>query len=318
MNNSVNKAVSDNPSTNFTGLQQPFFSIVIPTYNRASFLARTLESVRKQNYPHFEVIVVDDGSTDNTEAVMQEWLGPQVRYYKKVNGERAAARNFGTKHSRGDYITFLDSDDLLYPHYLQNAVESLAHYQKPPFLHLGYEVTDTHLNAKVRVNSLLSDDISMFVKGNPLSCMGVFLRRDVAQQFLFNEDRQLSGSEDWELWIRIAAHVGVKTDNRIGAALIDHDSRSVQHFSREKLVARKELALKYAFEDAAVQEKFGKYKAKIEAYWDSYIALHLVLSRQYGKGMQFWLQSAIQYPKSMLERRTLAIFKHVLTGPFRK
>ncbi len=318
MSNSVEKVVSGNPAANFTGSPQPFFSVIIPTYNRASFLPRTLQSVLAQTYPHFEILVVDDGSTDNTEAVMQEWIGEKVQYHKKANAERAAARNYGTKHSRGDYITFLDSDDLLYPNYLQNAVESLAHYQNPPFLHLGYEVTDKYLNAKVRINTLLSDDISMFVKGNPLSCMGVFLRRDVAQEFLFNEDRQLSGSEDWELWIRIAAHVGIKTDNRIGAALIDHDSRSVQHFSREKLVARKELVLKYAFADARVQEKFGRHKSQIEAYWDSYIALHLVLSRHYGKGMQFWLQSAIHYPKSILERRTLAIFKHVLTGPFRK
>ncbi len=298
--------------------QAPLFSIVIPTYNRAAFLPRTLQSVLDQTYPHFEVIVVDDGSTDNTEEVLRSFVGAKVAYYQKPNAERAAARNFGTQHSRGDYVTFLDSDDLLYPQYLQNAAESIAAYQNPPFLHLGYEVTDPALNAKVRVNNLSSDDISVFIKGNPLSCMGVFLRKDIARQFRFNEDRQLSGSEDWELWIRIASHVGLKTDNRIGAALIDHESRSVQHFSKDKLVERKELSVKYAFEDPEVQAKFGMHKKAIIAYWHSYIALHLVLSQNYTQGFRFWLDAALRYPLAVFERRTLAIFKHMVLGNFRK
>jgi len=291
-----------------------FFSVIIPTYNRAAFLPKTVQSVLNQTYPHYEVIIVDDGSTDDTAQVVQPLLSDRVFYFRKENAERAAARNFGTRQSGGDYITFLDSDDLLYPDYLQNARESIRKYNDPSFLHLGYAITDENGHPKVKVDSLPTDDISIFIKGNPLSCMGIFLRKDISRQFYFNEDRQLSGSEDWELWIRVAAQAGIKTDNRISAALIDHDSRSVQHFSKDKLVQRKELALRYAFADQAVREKFGLHRRQITAYWDSYIALHLVLSGCTKAGLRFWLYSVRACPPSIFERRTLAIIKHALRG----
>ncbi len=293
------------------------FSVIIPTYNRADFIARTIRSVLDQSYPHYEIIVVDDGSTDHTTAVVKELESPNIQYYKKKNEERAAARNYGVTRAKGDYITFLDSDDLLYPNYLQTAAEAIGRYASSPFFHLAYEVTDAQLNSKVKVDQLRSDDISIFIKGNPLSCMGCFLHREVARQFRFNEDRELSGSEDWELWIRVAAHFGLKTDNQVSAALVDHEGRSVAHYSEEKLRKRKELALRYAFADGQVKEKFGAYSRRIEAYWDSYIALHLVLSKKNASGLRYFFRSVAGHPPSLFERRTLGIVKHCLLNLLR-
>jgi glycosyltransferase involved in cell wall biosynthesis len=290
----------------------PFFSIIIPAYNRASLIGNALHSLKVQSFSDFEALVIDDGSTDNTEEVVSGWLSPCFHYHKKENAERGAARNFGLHKAQGQYITFLDSDDVVYPHYFQQAKEAIEHYQNPPFLHLGYEVVDEHMRPLTKVNYLQSDDIHPFIKGNPLSCTGVFLRNDIADQFLFREDRDLAGSEDWELWIRIAANVGIKTDNRIAAALINHDSRSVKHYSKQKLIRRKELAMAYAFEDQAVRKAFAPYLKKINSYWDSYIALHLVLSGNLGSGLSFWLHSMRQYPLSLFERRSAAIFKHLI------
>jgi glycosyltransferase involved in cell wall biosynthesis len=294
-------------------MQEPLlFSIIIPTYNRASFINRTIKSALDQSYPHFEIIVVDDGSTDDTEQMIKNIASDRVLYYKKNNAERAAARNYGVRHSTGAYVTFLDSDDLLYEHYLSNAAESIRHFQNPPFLHLGYEITDTNLQSKTKVDSLVTDDIRMFIKGNPLSCMGIFLRKDIAVAYPFNEDRELSGSEDWELWIRIAANAGIKTDNRITAALIDHDSRSVTQYREDKLLKRKNLALQYAFADPAVRQKFGPFYKEIESYWDSYIALHLVLACEAVKGAKYLLAALGKHPLSLFERRTAAIIKHII------
>ncbi len=295
----------------------PFFSVIIPTYNRASFIARTLQSVLNQTYSHFEVIVVDDGSTDCTAAVVKEFAGPRLHYYQKSNGERAAARNYGTARASGDYVTFLDSDDLLYPGCLQTAAEAIATHAFPPFFHLAYEVTDPQLNAKAKVDGLRSDDITIFIKGNPLSCAGCFLRREVAEAFRFNEDRTLSGSEDWELWIRVAAHFGIKTDNRVSSALIDHEARSVKSYPEEKLLKRKELALQYAFADDQVKEKFGARRRQMISYWDSYIALHLILSGNNARGLRYLFSSLTKYPFSLFERRTLGIAKHCLLNVLR-
>ena len=79
-----------------------FISVIIPTYNRAHLIAGTLDSILAQKYQDFEIIIVDDGSTDDTEMVVASYLSDNVSYYKKENGERGAARNFGASKAKGD------------------------------------------------------------------------------------------------------------------------------------------------------------------------------------------------------------------------
>ena len=100
------------------------FSIIIPTYNRASLIKETINSVLLQDYPNFEIIIVDDGSTDDTENIVKSIEDSRINYHKKTNAERGAARNFGIKLAKGEYITFLDSDDILYVNHLTNWVKS--------------------------------------------------------------------------------------------------------------------------------------------------------------------------------------------------
>jgi glycosyltransferase involved in cell wall biosynthesis len=289
----------------------PFFTVVIPTYNRAAFIAKTLFSVLAQTCQSFEIIVVDDGSTDNTQAVVNQLTDPRITYHRRSNGERGAARNTGSALARGQYITFLDSDDLLYPNFLQYAFESIQQYNNPPFLHMAYEVLREN-GKNARIDWIKNGDISCLRKGNPLSCIGVLLRKDVAQAFPFQEDRNLSGSEDWELWLRIAANYGLCTDNRISAALVDHGERSVMSFDEHKLANRKNLALKYAFRDPAVVQKFTPYKKQMTAYCDSYISLHLMLSGKSRPAWKYMRQAIFEHSGVIFEKRFLVIIKHFL------
>jgi glycosyltransferase involved in cell wall biosynthesis len=106
-------------------------SIILPTYNRAKFLPEALAAIRSQQWTDWELIVVDDGSTDETEAVVreltQEWKQP-VRYIRQQNQGAYGARNTGLDHARGEYIAFYDSDDLWLPHHLLDCVEALAQH----------------------------------------------------------------------------------------------------------------------------------------------------------------------------------------------
>lgn len=292
------------------------FSVVIPTYNRAGFIGRTIESVLNQRYRLLEIIVVDDGSTDNTREVVESYRSNFITYIKIENSERGAARNTGIAHARGEYITFLDSDDLYYPDYLSNARESIVENNYPSFFHLAYEIRDEKLNT-LYSRKIIGNDIKFLVKGNDLSCLGVFVRKDITDKFHFNTDRNLSGSEDWELWLRLAANFGLVTDSRISAALIVHNARSVFSYDEQKLVMRKNLALEYAFRDEKVKSTFGKYLPQMEAYCDSYIALHLVLSRENKKGLRYLRHSIRLYYPVMFERRFLAILKYVLLNKLR-
>ena len=88
-----------------------FFSIIIPTYNRAHVLAKAIESVINQRYTNWELIIIDDGSNDNTREVVQQFNDPRINYVYQENTERSQARNNGIKLAKGLYICFLDSDD---------------------------------------------------------------------------------------------------------------------------------------------------------------------------------------------------------------
>jgi glycosyltransferase involved in cell wall biosynthesis len=103
--------------------QPVFFSIVIPTYNRADLIMKTLASVFSQTYLHYEVIVVDNCSTDNTEEVLSGYIqAGKIRYLKNDrNYERSWSRNRGMENAKGDFVTFLDSDDFMYPDNLKDA-----------------------------------------------------------------------------------------------------------------------------------------------------------------------------------------------------
>ena len=97
------------------------FSIILPTYNRASFLSNAIKSVINQTYSNWELIVVDDGSTDNTKDIIEEYIGKdnRIKYIYQENFERSAARNNGITNSHGEWICFLDSDDLFHKTHLE-------------------------------------------------------------------------------------------------------------------------------------------------------------------------------------------------------
>jgi len=124
----------------------PFVSVVIPTYNRAHGVTAALASVLAQTYLNFEVIVVDDGSTDGTAEALQEFIcgqhcqGKEVRYFFQPNGGQSAARNRGIAEARGKWIAFLDSDDVWLPRKLEWQVRATEH-----FVSCGACITDAML-----------------------------------------------------------------------------------------------------------------------------------------------------------------------------
>ncbi|PKQ70934.1 glycosyltransferase family 2 protein [Raineya orbicola] len=261
-------------------MNSPLFSIVIPTYNRADFIKQTLQSVIHQKFTDFEVIVVDDGSTDNTEEVVKPFLSEKLRYYKVPNGERAKARNFGITQAKGKYITFVDSDDLLYPNYFQIAYDFLQKKPDSVFWALSYEMKDEKGN--ILFKQIHRGDIAQKLQfGNILSCIGVFVKKEILLENPFNENRDLSGTEDYELWLRLASRYPLQGISTICASMINHNSRSVLSISTEKLIKRIKSLLQNTSGDEKIKNFYGsKGIANIEAHSYLYIALHLVMAKK--------------------------------------
>ena len=114
--------------------EKPFISVVIPTFNRASQVQAAVKSVLAQTYREFEVIVVDDGSTDGTKSIFQRFLSEnnaanQVRYMFQPNQGQSAARNKGVEAARGEWIAFLDSDDTWFPEKLELQMKALERFE---------------------------------------------------------------------------------------------------------------------------------------------------------------------------------------------
>ena len=101
-------------------MHTPFFSVVIPVYNRAAELRLAIESVRAQNFQDFEIIVVDDGSRDNPQEVIESFHDPRLHFIRQPNAGGGAARNRGIDETRGRFVAFLDSDDVFLPHHLSS------------------------------------------------------------------------------------------------------------------------------------------------------------------------------------------------------
>ena len=154
---------------------------------------------------------------------------------------------------------------------------------------------------------------SLIVKGNFMACQGVFLQKDFAKFNLFIEDRNLAGSEDYELWLRISTITNIVINPVVTSALIDHSDRSVIKIDVDKLIKRKELMLHYLFSNKLINSKLLKYKKILKAGAYSYISLHIALSKQSKKiALKYLFKAIKQSPMFIFKRRYFAIIKHLM------
>jgi glycosyltransferase involved in cell wall biosynthesis len=292
-------------------MDSPFFSIIIPTYNRAGFIGKTIDSFLKQTFEDFEIIVVDDGSTDNTKEIVSAFTDSRVKYYWKENAERGAARNYGAKIAQGKYLNFFDSDDIAYPNHLQEAFKLIEDYKNPEVFALGYDIIN-ETRELIRKREPFKDINKQLIHGNLLSCNGVFILRDTALKHPFSEIRELSASEDYFLWLQLASKFKIYFKNTTTSAIIEHDNRSVLEINPEKLIKRKELMLQMAIQDQSIVNYYENKIKYLKANTYSYIALHLAMSN-HKKQTLFYLKKTLkETPDFIFKRRFFAILKYMV------
>ena len=186
-----------------------FLSIIIPTFNRSELLYRALNSVFMQTYSDYEVIVIDDGSTDGTAEMLQKNF-TQVRYFYQSNKGVSASRNKGLELAKGRWIAFLDSDDEWLPHKLEKQISLLK--AKP-----DYKICHTEeiwVRNGVRVNQMKKHRKTggwIFPQCLPLCVMSpssILIHHSVFDS-IGNFDTSLPACEDYDLWLRITAEYPV-------------------------------------------------------------------------------------------------------------
>ncbi len=191
----------------------PNVSVIIPTYNSAKFLPETIESVLGQTYQDFELIIIDDGSTDHTKEVIASYLKdhPQkIKYFYQKNSGVSAARNHGMQAAKGSFIAIIDSDDLWFPGRLMEGMKMMDAHPNVGLVHSNViNITEEGkpFNIISRNKKFLSGYISdyIFLRKADILCPTVLFRKECCDRLGgFDHNLATLGCEDRELWIRIA------------------------------------------------------------------------------------------------------------------
>lgn len=191
-------------------IDAPFFSVVIPLYNRAEIIVETVRSVLSQTWQDFEVIVVDDGSADHPEQAMATITDPRVRLIRQENSGGSIARNTGIEAARGQYIAFLDSDDSFLPEKLARAaaackatqVEVYYNYAK---VDRGQGVYGIKPNRPLAVGERV--DEFLFCAGETMQTSTLVVRADIARKVMFTP--RLAKGQDLDFVVRLE-HAGAR------------------------------------------------------------------------------------------------------------
>lgn len=180
-------------------------SIIVPCYNQAQYLDEALQSVLDQTYENWECIVVNDGSCDNTDAIMMIWLKKDTRfkYLRKENGGLSAARNSGIYIADGEFILPLDADDMIAATYLKLAIEA---FEADASLKLVYCKAEK-FGYKTGVWNLPIFSLENLAKNNVIFCTALF-RKEEWELVQGYDEKMIYGWEDWEFWISILKNGG--------------------------------------------------------------------------------------------------------------
>jgi glycosyltransferase involved in cell wall biosynthesis len=185
----------------------PEVSVVVPAYNAARFVASAIESVLAQTYDDYEILVVDDGSTDDTREVVNQYKSAKIRYIAQKNAGVAVARNTGMAEGRGRWVAFLDADDTWFPTKLERQMHALRADSSARVCYSAFTVVDASLapigvRRSARVGTALED---LLLRGNIVGSICTVLcdREMILSTGGF--DPRLSQCADWEMWVRLAA-----------------------------------------------------------------------------------------------------------------
>lgn len=211
-------------------MNKPYFSIVIPTYNRGNLIGRCIDSIRSQNYTNWEAIIVDNYSEDNTEEIVMSYNDERIRFIKNHNyGVIAVSRNKALDMAKGDWICFLDSDDAWLPSKLEKMCEYTDKYD---LIYHGFRMDLPRRYPFQRLNNYfyeINESTVEYViqRGDPICPSCACLSRTILGQTRFDEGTEFKAVEDYDFFLQILAkHPKIKY---IKKALTLYDMNGCSH-----------------------------------------------------------------------------------------
>jgi glycosyltransferase involved in cell wall biosynthesis len=248
-------------------MSQPLVSIIMPAYNAEKFIAESIESVLAQTYTNWELLVVDDGSTDNTKQIVEKFCAAdhRVKYFYQPNGKQGKARNNGLTHATGKYIAFLDSDDVWLPQKLETQLKEIEEKNVDLVFAECIMFTGSVSESKKLMHSgkgyFKGDEgLHKFLDHNQVPCSTVLVKKYVLQDAGgFTENKAIPYAEDYHLWLRLLLQgftfYGIETE------LAGYRLHPASSSHGDKLVISHVIE---AFQD--IKNHYRSYKSLLNAY----------------------------------------------------
>ena len=250
----------------------PLISVIIPTYNRSEYICDAVDSVLAQTYGNIEIIIIDDGSTDNTEELLRRY-GSKVKYIRQDNAGPSAARNNGIRNARGDLLAFLDSDDIWLSEKLERQIQLMEQSGGIGLVGCGSITIDSSGRAIARpvirrnytskrrfVNELMVHNI---VCGG---VSGSLIRRECFDKLgLFCEDLWIG--EDRDMWIRIANHYHMRFVEQPLIKLRSHGANLNKNIARMKMDGKKVVVRNIKRRNLILRRKAHSYR-HLDIAWE--------------------------------------------------
>jgi glycosyltransferase involved in cell wall biosynthesis len=231
----------------------PYFSIIIPVFNKENFVAKTMKSVLCQTFSDFEIIIVNDGSTDQSEAKILEFRDSRIQYYSHENKGVSAARNFGIQKASAEYICFLDADDYWYTNFLETMHQYTSEIPMQKVFASKIEIETKKRIVKAQysvVENTENFEFWDFFDASRKECVlwtsSICIHKSVFEK-VGGFDTQIKHGEDTELWIRIGLEFPIVFIYKVLARYVYDEasvSRKLNYFFEP-----------YTFEKYAAQEK---------------------------------------------------------------
>jgi len=291
---------------------KPFFSIIISTYNRSFFLDKAIKSVISQSYKNWELIIVDDGSTDNTNEVVGKYINDsRIKYWYQQNQERCVARNKGIKESQGEYICFLDSDDYFLECHLQNLHDKLSVEGDGRIIYFSKSyIYNVVLNIMEKVKYSIGDecDISSCVLYAPPIHTVAINRMELLKSKILFVDEYLPFAE-WSYFVSQMYEYGFKYKelHKYSVVIVHHEKNTTaftENFVEGKYNFILLMQKKYSLRSQDIQDTLINLRVSLANF--------KILKKEYIESFYLLIDSVRQKPSIFFTRKFLGVIKKFL------
>ena len=288
-------------------------SVISPCHNYGRFLGNALESVVAQGDPDWEVIVVDDGSTDETLSVARQWQAAhpeRIRWLTQDNAGPGAARNRGARQSTGDWLLFLDADDALLPGALGRYRDSVSGNPGASIVVAGAQtlrdgaLADTRRAAPASADRI--ENFAAFVRGElcPFNGGAVLMHRRVMDRLSYPEG--IRTSEDFVLFAQAFSLFDCASVREPAVAM--HRHADSLRYNPEALDGARDVMIDLLFDPGALPERAMRFRCEVESTWYLVVSRALYRHRRYKEAARYYRRAVALYPRNLVRSGYLGKF----------